>query len=37
MIVFSEYIFGKPKLNETTNIIKNTERNKSEKYGQEIV
>ena len=37
MIVTSEYIFINPKLKEITNIIKNTERNHYEKYGQDKI
>ena len=32
MIITSEYVFNKPKLNEITNIIKNTEGEHNEKY-----
>ena len=37
MIVTSEYSFSNPKLKEITDIIKNTERNHYEKYGQDKI
>ena len=36
MIITSEYVFINPKLNEISNITRNTERKHNEKYGSDL-